>query len=227
MNRTALPCVHVPVARVAATGRRTDGEDLMGGRSRIRDAGVVAASAVALVAVPGAAVQGAAGTPGAGVPVAGRTTECVGTRPAGSLPGPGPSVYRVLDHAEKIGATRFRNVFTGTSVDQGRRTAHVYRVPSRAFDADVCAHAEKGVRVRLHDTDVSGARLAALVDRVGDDMGRWDGRFELREVGPDPRGFMFFGVDDPAAAEPVLKGELGPFWARHMRVLYAERSSAL
>ncbi|WP_266847670.1 hypothetical protein [Streptomyces sp. NBC_00340] len=192
--------------------------------------GVVAASAVALVAIPGAAVQGAtaAGGPDAGPALAsGRTTECVGTRPARSLPGPGPAVYRVLDYAEKRGATRFRNVFTGSSVDEGRRTAHVYRIPSRAFDADVCSHAEKGVRVRLHATDVSGVRLAALVERVGDDMGRWDGRFELREVAPDPRGFVFFGVDDPAAAEPVLRKAFGPFWARHITVRYAEESSAL
>ncbi|MFJ8990391.1 hypothetical protein ACIRQH_08450 [Streptomyces sp. NPDC102279] len=203
----------------------------MSGRSRIRGtAGVAAASVAALVAIPGAAVQGAtaAGVSDAGrTHTAGRTTECVGTRPAGSLPGPGPSLFRVLDYVQKRGDTRFRNVFTGLSVDEGRRTADVYRIPSRAFDADVCANAEQGVRVRLHATDVSGARLDALVERVGDDMDRWDGRFELREVGPDHRGFVFFGVDDPAAAEPVLRKAFGPFWARHIRVRHAERASAL
>ncbi|MFD6490918.1 hypothetical protein [Streptomyces sp. NPDC060188] len=197
----------------------------MGGRHGIRGTvGVVAASVAALVAIPGAAVQGATA---AGVSDAGRTRECAGARPAGSLPGPGPSLFRVLDYVQKRGDTRFRNVFTGLSVDEGRRTADVYRIPSRAFDADVCAHAEKGVRVRLHATDVTAVRLNALVERVGDDMDRWDGRFELREVGPDQRGFVLFGVDDPAAAEPVLRKAFGPFWARHIKVRRAERASAL
>ncbi|MFD5522142.1 hypothetical protein [Streptomyces sp. NPDC127066] len=188
-------------------------------RSRIREtAVVVAASAVALVAVQGSsAAAGDGETP----------TVCVGTRPVGSLPGPEPSLFRVLAYIEKRGETRYRSVFTGLSVDEDRRTADVYRIPSRAFDADICAHAEKGVRVRMHDTDVTGRRLYALAQRIGDDMSRWDGRFQLRSVGPDPRGFVFIGVDDPATADLILKKALGKFWAKHIRVEYEASASPL
>ncbi|MFF3886836.1 hypothetical protein [Streptomyces sp. NPDC001914] len=197
----------------------------MNRRSRIRDtAGVVAASAAALVAVQGSSAGAAADESGA----AGRTTVCVGTRPTGSLPGPEgqeSSLYRVLGYVEKRGETRYASVFTGLSVDEDARTADVYRIPSEEFDADVCAHAEKGIRVRLHDTDVTARRLQALVETTGDRMDRWDGRFDLREVGPDPAGFVFFGVDDPAKADLILKKDLGPFWAKHIRVEYVGQAS--
>jgi hypothetical protein len=181
-------------------------------RSRIREtAAVVAASAVALVTVQGSsAVAGGGESP----------TVCVGSRPVGSLPGPEPSVFRVLAYIEKRGETRYRSVFTGLSVDEDQRTADVYRIPSRAFDADICAHAEKGVRVRVHDTDVTERRLDALAEQIGDDMNRWDGRFDLRSVGPDPEGFVLFGVDDPATADLIIKKALGKFWAKHIRVEY-------
>ncbi|MGW3663854.1 hypothetical protein [Streptomyces sp. NPDC005141] len=184
-------------------------------------AGVVAASAAALVAVQGSSATAGDG----GSPAADRTTVCVGTRPVGSLPGPEPSLYRVQAYIERRGESRYRSVFTGLSVDEGGKTADVYRIPSGAFDADICAHAEKGVRVRIHDTDVTARRLEALTERIGDEMGRWDGRFELREVGPDPRGWVSFGVDDPATADLILKKALGKFWAKHIRVEYAESAS--
>ncbi|MEU6271335.1 hypothetical protein ABZ871_02745 [Streptomyces populi] len=196
----------------------------MNRRSRIRDtAGVVAASAVALVAVQGSS----AGAVGDESRAAERVTVCTGTRPTGSPSDPELSLDRLLRYVEKRGETRYSRVFTGLAGDDDPRTAHVYRIPSKAFDADVCAHAEKGIRVRLHDTDVTARRLEALVERTGDRMDRWDGQFDLREVGPDPRGFVFFGVDDPAKADLVLKKELGPFWAKHIRVEYAGSASLL
>ncbi|WP_328670451.1 hypothetical protein [Streptomyces sp. NBC_00328] len=187
-------------------------------RSRIREtAAVVAASAVALVAVQGSSAAAGGGE---------SPTVCVGTRPVGSLPGPEPSLFRVLAYIEKRGETRYRSVFTGLSVDEDRRTADVYRIPSRAFDADICAHAEKGVRVRVHDTDVTARRLDALVERIGgDDMSRWDDRFDLRSVGPDPSGFVHIGVDDPATADLIIKKALGKFWAKHIRVEYEGSAS--
>ena len=188
--------------------------------SRIRKtAAVVAASAVALVAVQGSSAAAGGGE---------SPTVCVGTRPVGSLPGPEPSLFRVLAYIEKRGETRYRSVFTGLSVDEDQRTADVYRIPSQAFDADICAHAEKGVRVRVHDTDVTARRLDALVERIGgDDMSRWDDRFDLRSVGPDPSGFVVFGVDDPATADLIVKKALGKFWATHIRVEYAGSASLL
>jgi hypothetical protein len=134
---------------------------------------------------------------------------------------------RVPGYADKWGETRYRSVYTGLTIDEETRTVDVYRIPSAAFDAGICAQAEKGVRVRFHDTDVTHHRLMTLVDRIGDDMGRWDGTFDLREVAPDPRGFVFFGVDDPATADLVLKKDLGKFWAKHIRVEYAAQASLL
>ena len=196
----------------------------MNRRSRIKEtAGVVAVSAAALVAVQGSS----AGAGGDGSRAAERVTVCVGTRPTAGPPDPETSLDRVLRYAQRRGETRYASVFTGLSVDDDPRTADVYRIPSKAFDADVCAHAEKGTRVRLHDTDVTARRLEALVESTGDRMDRWDGQFDLREVGPDPRGFVFFGVDDPAKADLVLKKDLGPFWAKHIRVEYAGSASPL
>jgi hypothetical protein len=77
--------------------------------------------------------------------------------------------------------------------------ADVRRMPSAAFDDEVCGAAVPGVTVRLHDTDVSGRTLDALSDRFGDDMHRWDGTFDLLEAAADERGFVFIGVDDPAS----------------------------
>ncbi|MET8856002.1 hypothetical protein [Streptomyces sp. NPDC004579] len=196
----------------------------MSRRSRIRDtAGVVAASAAVLVAVQGSS----AGAGGDESRAAERVTVCVGTRPTGGPPDPEVALDRVLGYVQKRGETRYASVFTGLSVDDDPRTADVYRIPSKAFDADVCAHAEKGIRLRLHDTDVTARRLEALVDSTGDRMDRWEGEFDLREVGPDPSGFVFFGVDDPAKADLILKRELGPFWAKHIRVEYAASASPL
>ncbi|MFE2533261.1 hypothetical protein [Streptomyces sp. NPDC059371] len=187
----------------------------MNKRSRIRaTGGVVAASAVALVAVQGSS----GGTGGKEAPVAERTTVCVGTRPTHSLPGRESSLLRVTIYIDKQGASRYRSVFTSVSVDEHRNTVTVYRIPSKAFDADICGHAEKGVKVRIHDSDVTRRQLNTMVDRVGDDMDRWDGRFALYTVGLDGSGHVVFGVDDRATAEPILKKAFGKFWARHILV---------
>ncbi|MGW7611410.1 hypothetical protein ACWGKW_29960 [Streptomyces sp. NPDC054766] len=143
---------------------------------------------------------------------------CVGTRPTRSLPGRESSPLRVTIHADKRGGTRYKSVFTGVSVDERGNTVNVYRIPSKAFDADICSHAIKGVKVRIHDTDVTQQQTYALVDRISHDMDRWDGRFKLYTVGPDVNGYVIFGVDRPAKAEPIIKKAFGKFWARHIKV---------
>src|ERR671931_629034 len=72
------------------------------------------------------------------------------------------------------------------------------------------------------DTDVSGRTLAALSDRIGDDMHRWDGTFEMREVAADERGFVLIGVDDPDKAEPILRKAYGEHNSRYIRVEHAD-----
>ncbi|WP_329365560.1 hypothetical protein [Streptomyces sp. NBC_01483] len=74
----------------------------------------------------------------------------------------------------------------------------------------------------MHDTDANRTDLEALADRIGEDMSRWDGTFDLREVGVDEAGFV--GVDDPTTAEPLIKKAFG---ARHIEVGYAEQASLL
>ncbi|WP_330305939.1 MULTISPECIES: hypothetical protein [unclassified Streptomyces] len=156
-------------------------------------------------------------------------TVCVGKQPVGSLPGPkhgdpdGTPLYRVMAYVEKRAEKHYRTVYTGLSVDQAHQATDVYRIPSEAFDADVCGAAEKGVTVRLHDTDINEKDLTALSDRISADMNRWDGTFELREVGPDVRGFVFVGVDDPAKARPVIAKAFGK---KHIRVRHVGPASA-
>ncbi|MFI0964198.1 hypothetical protein ACH4S8_22715 [Streptomyces sp. NPDC021080] len=194
----------------------------MDGRNRMRTAGgVVAATAVALVAIQGSA----AGTGGERAPVAEHTAVCSGTRPAHTLPGRESAVLRTAAYADRIGKGRHKNVYTGVSVDERHNAVDVYRIPSKAFDADLCAHAEKGLKVRIHDTDITERRLMAFVDEVGDDMDRWDGRFRLNQVGPDVHGYVVFGVDRPATAGPILEKAFGAFWARHIKVIRTETPS--
>ncbi|WP_406475552.1 hypothetical protein [Streptomyces sp. NBC_01615] len=156
-------------------------------------------------------------------------TVCVGKQPVGSLPGPkhgetdGTPLWRVMAYVEKRADKHYRTVYTGLSVDQDHQATDVYRIPSDAFDADVCGAAEKGVTVRLHDTDINEKDLTALSDRISADMNRWDGTFELREVGPDVRGFVFVGVDDPAKARPVIAKAFGK---KHIRVRHVGPASA-
>lgn len=142
--------------------------------------------------------------------------KCVGTRPA---PTDGDSLHdtpldRTLVHLDKLAAGRHSAVFTGLSVDQDDNAADVWRIPSAAFDTAVCDAAEKGVTVRLHSTDVNRKDLDALADRISEDMSRWDGTFQLREVGVDAQGFVYIGVDDPAKAEPILEEAFGERYLR-------------
>ncbi|MEV5437823.1 hypothetical protein AB0K80_17670 [Streptomyces sp. NPDC052682] len=139
------------------------------------------------------------------------TSECTGVRPAHSMP-----LQRVLDHIDRLTATRRHSaVYTGLSLDEDKDVVDVWRIPSAAFDADVCDAVEKGVTVRLHDTDVNRRTLDALADRIGEDMHRFDATFELREVAVDERGWVSVGVDSLERAEPVLEKTFG---AAHLKV---------
>lgn len=151
---------------------------------------------------------------------------CVGTRPA---PTAGDAVHytpldRTVDHLGKLTSGRHTAVYTGLSVDDDDNAADVWRIPSAAFDTAACAAAEKGVTVRLHSTDVNRKDLNALADRISEDMSRWDGAFQLREVGVDESGFVFVGVDDPERAEPILEDTFG---VRYIRVEHVEQAHTL
>ena len=154
---------------------------------------------------------------------------CVGTRPVGGLPtlDENSPMYRLADHVDKLAAGGYTAVYTGMAVDNDTQTLEVWRIPSARFDADVCGAALKGVTVRLHDTDVGRKTLDKLSDRLGDDMKRWDGTFQMREVGVDERGFVQVGVDDPDKAGPIIKKAYGAKNARYIKVEYVDQSSAL
>jgi hypothetical protein len=151
---------------------------------------------------------------------------CVGTRPVGSLPDAddGSPLERVVAHIDKVARQKFSDVYTGLSVDEDHLATDVWRMPSAAFDSEVCGAAVRGVTVRLHDTDVSGKTLDALSDRIGDDMNRWDGTFDMREVGADERGFVLVGVDDPDKAGPILKKAYGEKSRKYIRVEYVDQA---
>jgi hypothetical protein len=163
--------------------------------------------------------------PGDVKPVAANRT-CVGTRPVEGLPdrGGGSPLTRVVAHIDELARTKYPDVYTGLSVDEDHRTADVWRIPSAAFDDEVCGSAVRGVTVRLHEADVSGRTLDALSDRIADDMHRWDGTFVMREVAADERGFVHVGVDDPGRAGPILKKAYGESGSRHIRVEHADQA---
>ena len=154
---------------------------------------------------------------------------CVGTRPVGSLPGRDDDtpLTRLVIHVDDLAEKKYSDVYTGLSVDEAHQSADVWRMPSAAFDDEVCGAAVRGVTVRLHGTDVSGKTLSALSDRIGDDMRRWDGTFQMREVAADERGFVIIGVDDPYTAEPILKKAYGEHNSRYIRVEYADQAELL
>jgi hypothetical protein len=151
--------------------------------------------------------------------------QCVGTQPVRSLPGSADDtpMYRVADYVDKLAARRYSAVYTGMSVDDETQTLDVWRIPSTRFDADLCGKAVKGVTVHLHGTDIDRKALDALYDRIADDMKRWDGTFEMREVGVDERGFVHVGVDDAKRAEPLIEEEFGP---RYIKVEHVEQAYA-
>jgi len=165
------------------------------------------------------AIQGCGGDSGPA-----SATTCVGAQPVGSLPGPDDTpLGRVATYVDAT-ARHYPTSFTGLSVNAAAQAADVYRIPSKAFDADICGAAEKGVTVRLHDTDVSKVDLDALAARVSADMHRWDGTFSLREVGVASEGYVSIGVDDPAKATPILTKAFG---SQYLKVRHVEQASAV
>ncbi|MFI8536729.1 hypothetical protein ACIGMX_41650 [Streptomyces aquilus] len=150
---------------------------------------------------------------------------CVGTRtsPAdGDAPDDSP-LNRTLARIDKLAAGRYADVYTGMGVDEDADAVDVWRIPSYDFDTAACDAAEEGVKLRLHPADVDRRTLDALAERISEDMTRWDGTFQLREVGVDERGFVRVGVDDPKKAEPLVEKEFGP---RYIEVEYVDQAYA-
>jgi hypothetical protein len=199
-------------------------------RTRARVGTAAAGAVLALAALQGSGagaqtVADASSSPSSSV------TVCHGTRPEGSLPDLGfpddTPLQRTLNHVDKIAHGRYAEKFTSMAVDEEGSSADIYRIPSASFDAAVCGTAEKGVTVRLHDTDINEADITALADRISEDMSRWDGTFQLREVGQDGRGHVLVGVDDPETAEPILRKAFGERNAKYIRVEYAPQAELL
>ncbi|MFJ7042008.1 hypothetical protein ACIQVC_01175 [Streptomyces sp. NPDC101112] len=200
-------------------------------RTRARVATAAAGAVLALAALQGsgAGAQTVAADVSSPADVSSSpATVCHGTRPEGSLPDLGfpddTPLQRTLNHVDKLAYGRFAEKFTSMAVDEEDSSADVYRIPSASFDAAVCGIAEKGVTLRLHDTDIDEEGLTAIVDRISEDMGRWDGTFQLREVGLDGRGHVHIGVDDPETAEPILRKAFGERIARYLRVEYTPQA---
>ncbi|MFF6781135.1 hypothetical protein [Streptomyces sp. NPDC012510] len=199
--------------------RRTDR------RTRAR-AGAAAVAMGTVLALGG--LQGASAGTRTAEDVSASAEVCVGERPEGSLAGHGAPedtpLDRTLGYVDKVAYGRHAEVFTGLVVDEDAGTADIYRIPSVAFDSDVCRAAEKGVTLRLHDRDINEADLTALSDRIADDMGRWDGTFDMRQVGLDGTGHVHIGVDDPVTAEPILRKAYGEANATYLRVTHAPQA---
>lgn len=194
-----------------------------------------AAAALAMGALQGCGTETAAATraeprtgTSMGTSTAG-TTECVGTRPVDSLPArhDDPPFLRVVDHIQEVVDARYSDVYSGLVVDDEHQAVDVHRMPSAAFDAEVCDAVVKGVTLRLHDHDVSKKELDALAEEISADMNRWDGTFELREVGVDGEGYVFVGVDDAEKARPLLEKAFGAASTKHLRIEHVEQAHIL
>ncbi|NGO13370.1 hypothetical protein G5C60_38700 [Streptomyces sp. HC44] len=206
-------------------------------RRSARGAAVVIVGVLTLGTLQGAGASAGPddATAAASAPVAAApATVCVGTQPEGSLPRRAPKgsypddtpLYRVLAYIDRT-AKDYPGIFTGLSVDDANRAAHVYRIPgTRAehFDAELCGAAEKGVTIRMYDTDVTEAELKALVDRISGDMDRWKGTFMIWSVGMNSHR-VSVGVSDPAKAEPILREAYGEEHMKHIEVEYEEQAS--
>ncbi|MGW0845521.1 hypothetical protein ACWD26_36385 [Streptomyces sp. NPDC002787] len=162
------------------------------------------------------------------------TRTCHGTQPKGSLAGhatdgvPGDTpLERTVIYVDGLATGRHASIYTGMVLDEDGASLDVYRIPSDPFDTAVCEAAEKGVTVRLHDRDINEEDLTALLDRVSEDMSRWDGTFSMREVGLDGTGVVHVGVDNPETAEPILRKAYGERTARYLRVEYAPQAHLL
>ncbi|MFG3019152.1 hypothetical protein ACGFZQ_11480 [Streptomyces sp. NPDC048254] len=155
-------------------------------------------------------------------------SSCVGHKPVGS-PGVDDDspLQRAAGRVDTLVRKRYSDVYTGFSVDEKHQTADIWRIPSAAFDDEVCGAALKGVTLRLHDTDVNRKTLDALADRISDDMKRWDGTFEMREVGVDERGVVLVGVDDPDKARPILEQAYGERNSPYIKVEHVGEAQAL
>ncbi len=198
-------------------------------RSRGGAAAAVLGSLVVLGGIQGSAADAqtveVASTP---------TRTCHGTQPKGSLAGHARDgvpedtpLERTLSYVDELVAGRHAPIYTGMVLDEDSTSLDVYRIPSPPFDKAVCEAAEKGVTVRLHDRDINEKDLNTLLDRVSEDMNRWDGTFALREVGLDGTGFVHVGVDDPETAEPILHEAYGERNAKYLRVEYAPQAHLL
>ncbi|MFD9006577.1 hypothetical protein ACFV0T_37495 [Streptomyces sp. NPDC059582] len=157
------------------------------------------------------------------------TSLCVGHKPVGSPPAVDEDslLGKVAAHVDTLVRERYSDVYTGLSVDEDHQTADIWRIPASAFDDEVCGAAPMGVTLRLHDTDVNRKTLDALADRVSDDMKRWDGTFEMREVGVDAWGVVLVGVDDPDKARPLLEKAYGEKTSRYIKVERVGEAQAL
>ncbi|MER6089341.1 hypothetical protein [Streptomyces bluensis] len=167
---------------------------------------------------------------------------CVGTQPEGRLPSWGPKgsypddtpLYRVLAYIDKTtkgngNGNAYRDSFTGWSVDDASRAANVYRIPGKdadQLDADLCGAAEKGVTIRLYDTDVTEGELKKLHGRISGDMGRWKGTFMIWTVGRTSHS-VNVGVSDPEKAEPILREAYGEEAMRHVTIERSEQPTIL
>jgi hypothetical protein len=128
---------------------------------------------------------------------------------------------------DKLVTGRYSALHTGLVLGEDEASMDIYRIPSKPFDTAVCDAAEKGVTIRLHDRDINEKDLTALLDRISEDMTRWDGTFDMREAGLDGTGHLVIGVDDPDTAEPILRKALGERNAKYLRVEYAPQAYLL
>ena len=191
--------------------------------------GAVAVTGLLTSAPGGGAASGAtrAGSdcpgPGASVTASVSTPAPQETAGMGSPWVDGSAVQQAVARVGKLAASsRYGKYYTGVEIDMETQRVDVYRIPSEAFDAALCEGVPGKVRLRLHDTTASSKQIDALARRITDDWHRWDGKFDLRSVGPDERGHVVCRVDDPKTAEPLLRKAYGAL----VKVEHAEQVQA-
>ncbi|SDL34749.1 hypothetical protein [Streptomyces indicus] len=171
---------------------------------RITGTGAVLA-AVLLTACGGTGEDRKVRTEPATRPAAPAPATCTGPR-ADETAAP---VEPAVAHVDALAAERFAHVYTGLSVDHEKAALDVWRIPDAAFDRAVCRGTPANVTVRLHPATAARTRLDALQEKITDDMGRWEGKFDLRTVAVAEEGHVEVGVDRPEVAAPLLRKAYG------------------
>ncbi len=121
-----------------------------------------------------------------------------------------PDLAEVMNRIDRTGRTQHADSYAGLEVDEERAQAIVYRVPSASFDAFV-RQAAGTAPVVVRDAPHSHAELAALQERIAEDLPYWQANgVRIFTVGARHDGACVeVGTEDVDLARSVIPQRYG------------------